>query len=71
MDDFCRWCGTARNKGDRACRSCGRPYRVEPTSIKARTPGTRKVLSVVLVVGIVAVAILLVVGGLGLVRAGA
>ena len=40
-------------------------------SLKTPTPGTRKVLSVMLVVGIVAVAILLVVGGLGLFTAGA
>ncbi len=69
MDDFCRWCGTARQGRDRACQACGRPYGGEPKGLKTRTLGTGKVLSVVLVVGIVAVAIL-VVGGLALFSAG-
>ncbi len=66
MDDFCRWCGTARKPGDRACQACGRAYGGDLKSTRARTLGVGVVLSVVFVLGVIAVAIVLLLGALSL-----
>jgi hypothetical protein len=66
MDDFCRWCGTARKPGERACGACGRTYGGELKSTRARTIGVGVVASVAFVVGIIAVAIVLLMGALSL-----
>jgi hypothetical protein len=66
MDDFCRWCGTARKQGDRACQACGRTYGGDLKSTGGRTVGVGVVLSVVFVVGVIALAILLFLGALAI-----
>ena len=71
MDDFCRWCGTARKPGDRACQACGRTYSGDVESARARTIGVGAALRVVLVVGMIAVAIVLVLGIGGMLAGGA
>jgi methionyl-tRNA synthetase len=62
MDDFCRWCGTARKRGDRACQACGRTYGGDLKGTRSRTIGVGLVVSVTLVVGTIAVAIVLSLG---------
>jgi hypothetical protein len=66
MDDFCRWCGTARRRGDRACQACGRTYGGELTSTRPRTIGAGVLVRVVVVTSTIAVATLLLLGVVGL-----